>query len=70
MKIPLTKGFLLDVERDTATFTVIRKNFHIITRAIVDTGSPFTILMENDLKRTRISYTQYYQNFKRLTSDQ
>jgi|YelNatPaOPRAMG01_1025707.scaffolds.fasta_scaffold144708_3 hypothetical protein len=58
MKIPLTKGFLLGAERDIATFTVIGKNFHIITRAIVDTGSPFTILMENDLKRTRIPYTQ------------
>jgi len=27
MKIPLTKGFLLGIERDIATFTVIGKNF-------------------------------------------
>jgi len=52
MKIPLTKGFLLGIKRDIATFTVIGKNFHIITRAIVYTGSPFTILMEKQLEKS------------------
>lgn len=57
MKIPLSKGKLLGAERDIANLTVIGKNLHLTTTSIVDNGSPFTIIMESDLKRTRIPYT-------------
>lgn len=62
MKILLSKGNLLGGERDIANFTVIGKNLHLTTTAILDNGSPFTIIMENDLKRTRIPYTHLPQN--------
>lgn len=58
MKIPLSKGKLLGAERDIANFTIIGRNLHITITAIVDNGSPFTIVMENDLKRTRMPYTK------------
>jgi len=57
MEIPLSKGKLLGAERDIANFTVIGRNLRLTTSAIVDNGSPFTIIMESDLKRTRIPYT-------------
>ena len=58
MKIPLSKGKMLGAERDIAFFTVIGSNLNLSVSAIVDTGSPVTIISESDLKRSRLPYTQ------------
>ena len=56
IKIPLFKGKSLGFERDMVTFSVRGKNIFLLSRGIVDTGCPFTILSESSLKRTRINY--------------
>ena len=57
IKIPFFKGIILGAERDVISFAVkygSLPNFY--AKAMIDNGSPYTILPENVLKRTRIPY--------------
>ncbi len=54
VKIPLFSMRLLGDERDCVTVNIRGKNFYLTTIAIIDNGSPVTLISENDLKRTRL----------------
>lgn len=56
-KILLFKGKSLGFDRDMVTFSVRYGNLpNFFCKAIVDTGCPYTIISENTIKKTRISY--------------
>jgi hypothetical protein len=58
MKIPLFKRKILGYERYVVILSIEVKNLKIFgIEAVIDTGSPHTILMERDLRRLRLSYT-------------
>jgi len=54
VKIPLFSMKFLGDERDCITVNIKGRNFSLTTVAVVDNGSPITLITENDLKRTRL----------------
>ena len=58
VKIPLIKRKILGYERYVVTLNITVKDLKIFgIEALIDTGSPHTILMEKDLRRLRLPYT-------------
>lgn len=57
-KIPLFIGKSLGFDRDMIVFSVKYGNLpNFFTKAILDTGCPFTIISESTIKKTRIPYS-------------
>ncbi len=58
IKIPLFNSKSLGFDRDMVVFSVKYSSLpEFFAKAIIDTGCPFTIISENVIKRTRISYS-------------
>lgn len=56
-KILLFRGNSLGFDRDMVTFSVKYGDLpNFFCKGIVDTGCPYTIINENTIKKTRISY--------------
>ena len=45
--------------RSFINFSLILPSSRLTTNALIDTGSPYTVITEPTLKRTRIPYTKY-----------
>lgn len=60
VKIPISEVNWFGGERYVTHVLIEGKNFRFHTNVIIDTGSPWSIIMETDLKtKTRIPYTSY-----------